>query len=183
MLRQIGICEDQMMKLQFRQCTIEDLNILCEFSKNMYYETFKEMCSPEDMEAYLSEAFDPEKIRGEQENPHSSFYFLLADDQLVGYIKLNEAEAQSDLNDPDSLELERIYVSGTVQGTALGSYLMKQAVEIAGQQAKKYLWLGVWEKNTRAIAFYHKHGFYEIGTHTFVMGDDIQTDYIMRKDL
>lgn len=171
------------MKLQFRQCTIEDLNILCVFSRNMYYETFKGMCAPEDMSAYLEEAFRTEKIRGELENPHSSFYLLFDADQLVGYIKLNDAVAQSDLQDPDSLELERIYVSGTVQGTGFGSYLMKQAVDIAQRQAKKYLWLGVWEKNTKAIAFYHKHGFYEIGTHTFVMGDDAQTDYIMRKDL
>ena len=171
------------MDIQFRPCTNEDLTLLCSFSREQYFETFKGMCSPDDMEAYLNEAFAPEKIRGELKNPHSAFYFLFADDRLVGYIKLNEAEAQSDLHDQDSLELERIYVSGTVQGTGLGSYLMKQAVEIAQRQAKKYLWLGVWEKNTKAIAFYRKHGFYETGTHTFVMGDDAQTDYIMRKAL
>lgn len=146
------------MKTQFRQCTIDDLPILTSFSRELYFDTFKGLCSPEDMDTYLNEAFTTEKIRLELENSHSAFYFLFGDKQLVGYIKLNEAEAQSDLSDPDSLELERIYVSKVVQETGLGSFLMNQAVGIAKQKRKKYLWLGVWEKNIKAIAFYRKHG-------------------------
>lgn len=171
------------MDIQFRPCTAEDLEVLRDFSRDLYYETFKGMCAPEDMDAYLSEAFAMEKIRSELNDPHSSFFFLYADDRLAGYIKLNEAEAQTDRNDPDSLELERIYVSGEVQGTGLGAYLMDRAVETARQKGKKSLWIGVWEKNTKAIEFYRKHGFYEIGTHTFVMGNDAQTDYMMKKDI
>lgn len=171
------------MSDRFRLCRLEDLETLRSFSEYMYYETFKGMCSPEDMDAYLREAFAAEKLRGELSDPASSFYFLYCDDALAGYIKLNEAPAQTDLHDPDSLELERIYVSLEKQGNGLGAVLLKEAEKLALQAGKKYLWLGVWEKNERALHFYRKHGFYETGTHSFVMGDDVQTDYIMRKDL
>ena len=101
----------------------------------------------------------------------------------MGYLKLNEAPAQTDVQDIQSLEIERIYVTKEFQGKRLGGYLMEQAVKVAVQRKKAYVWLGVWEMNERAIHFYKKNGFYRIGTHTFVMGEDEQTDYIMRKDL
>ena len=171
------------MSLQFRKCVMEDLPVLRQFSRTMYYETFQSMCANEDMEAYLNESFAQEKIQAELDNPDSAFYFLHLDNSLAGYMKLNDALAQTDLNDTHSLELERIYVTREAQGNGLGTFLMNRAIEISAQKGKTFLWLGVWEKNTKAISFYHRHGFYEIGTHTFVMGDDVQTDFIMRKDL
>lgn len=81
------------------------------------------------------------------------------------------------------MEIERIYVAKEFQGKGLGRRLMTYAISAAMQRKKAYVWLGVWEKNEKALAFYRKNGFYQIGTHTFVMGDDPQTDYIMRKDL
>ena len=171
------------MNLTFRPCTMSDLETLRDFSRTNFYETFAHLNTPENMEAYLNEAFDTEKLRGELSNPASFFYFLYADDILAGYLKVNDVPAQSDLQDERSLELERIYISKNVQGAGLGQYLMDQAVRFAVQREKEYLWLGVWEKNEKALGFYRKNGFYEIGTHTFVMGDDAQTDYIMRKDL
>ena len=83
---------------------------------------------------------------------------------------MNEAPAQTDRNDPASLEIERIYVSGGFQGEGLGRYLMEQAIQIAVERKKKYIWLGVWEKNERAIRFYKRNGFYKTGTHSFVVG-------------
>ena len=114
---------------------------------------------------------------------NAAFYFLYWDGKLAGYLKLNEASAQTDLHDEQSLEIERIYVSKEFQGEGLGRYLMDQAISIAIQRKKKYVWLGVWEKNEKALRFYRRNGFYQIGTHSFVMCDDEQTDYIMRKDL
>ena len=171
------------MNLTFRPCTMSDLETLRDFSRTNFYENFAHLNTPENMEDYLNEAFDTEKLRGELSNPASFFYFLYADDILAGYLKVNEVPAQSDLQDERSLELERIYISKNVQGAGLGQYLMDHAVRFAVQREKEYLWLGVWEKNEKALGFYRKNGFYEIGTHTFVMGDDAQTDYIMRKDL
>lgn len=115
--------------------------------------------------------------------PSSMFFFLLSGEKLAGYLKVNEAPSQTDVNDPASLEIERIYVSGEFQGEGLGRYLMEQAISMAVERKKKYVWLGVWEKNEKAIRFYKRNGFCKIGTHSFVMGDDVQTDHIMRKDL
>ena len=135
------------------------------------------------MEEYLNRAFDREKLRRELSDKNSMFFFLLSDEKPAGYLKVNEAPSQTDVNDPASLEIERIYVSGEFQGEGLGRYLMEQAIRMAVERKKKYVWLGVWEKNEKAIRFYKRNGFCQIGTHSFDMGEDVQTDYIMRKDL
>ena len=171
------------MNMDIRLCTQEDLGILSDFSRRTYFETFAEQNTPENMAAYLDKAFGTEKLRGELENRDSAFYFLYCGGTLAGYLKLNEVPAQTDLHDSHSLEIERIYVAKEFQGKGLGRRLMTYAISAAMQRKKAYVWLGVWEKNEKALAFYRKNGFYQIGTHTFVMGDDPQTDYIMRKDL
>lgn len=137
----------------------------------------------ENMEAYLDKAYDPEKLRNELSDTNALFYFLYQDHQLAGYLKLNEAPAQTEIHDDASLEVERIYVSKTFQGQGLGHYLMDTAIAAAIRRKKQYVWLGVWEKNEKALHFYKQHGFYRIGAHTFVVGDDEQTDFLMRKDL
>ena len=171
------------MDVSLRKCTISDLEVLCEFSKQNYYDAFIRLNTKENMDAYLAKAFDRQKLSAELHNKNSNFYFLYCDDHLAGYLKLNKAPAQTDINDVDSLEIERIYVAKEYQGKRLGQRLMDEAIKTAKQRGKKYVWLGVWQKNERALRFYQKNGFYEIGTHTFVMGDDVQTDYILRKDI
>lgn len=171
------------MNLCFRQCTQEDIDTLRDFSYRTFFETFAHLNTPSNMESYLRKAFDIEKLRSELSDENASFYFLYSDEKLAGYLKLNEACAQTDIHDVQSLEIERIYVSKEYQGDGLGSYLMEQAIRIANLHKKRYVWLGVWEKNEKALRFYKKNGFYEIGTHSFFMGDEEQTDYLMRKDL
>lgn len=171
------------MNIKLRPCTLNDADILRKMSIETYYETFAPMNTSENMEAYLNRAFDMNKLRRELNDKNSFFFFLYSDDELAGYLKLNEAPSQTDLNDVDSMEIERIYVSGKFQGMGLGGYLMKHALRTASEKKKKYVWLGVWEKNEKALQFYKKKGFYKIGAHSFFMGDDKQTDYIMRRDL
>lgn len=171
------------MNIRLRLCTAEDADILRKLSIETYYETFAPVNTPENMEAYLNRAFDIDKLRRELNDKNSTFFLLYSDEELAGYLKVNEAPSQTDINDEESLEIERIYVLGKFQGKGLGGYLMEQALGIAAKQKKKYAWLGVWEKNEKALRFYKKKGFYKIGTHPFFMGDDEQTDYIMRKDL
>lgn len=160
-----------------------DIDELRTLSIQTYYETFASLNTSENMEKYLRCAFDREKLRKELEDKNSLFFFLLSGEKLAGYLKVNEAPSQTDVNDPASLEIERIYVSGEFQGEGLGRYLMELAIRMAVERKKKYVWLGVWEKNEKAIRFYKRNGFCQIGTHSFVMGEDVQTDYIMRKDL
>ena len=171
------------MNIILRKCTAEDLIELRELSIKTYYETFAHMNTDKDMEDYLENAFNIDKLCSELENKNSEFYFLYCNEKLSGYIKLNEAPSQTDINDKASLEIERIYVSSEFQGEGLGKYLMEKAINIAIERNKQYVWLGVWEKNEKAITFYKKNGFYETGTHSFFMGDDEQTDYVMRKNI
>ena len=171
------------MNCYLKQCTANDFDILRELSIRTYYETFAHLSTPEDMAAYLDDAFNIERFSKELDDADSAFYFLYCNEQIAGYLKLNEAPAQTDLNDPFALEIERIYIKSEFQGKGLGQFLMEQAISIATERRKKYAWLGVWEKNEKAIRFYKKNGFYEIGTHTFVMGEDVQTDHVMKKDL
>ena len=142
------------------------------------------MNTPENMEAYLDKAYAPEKLRAELSDAHAAIYFLYWGDKLAGYLKLNESSAQTDIHDGDSLEIERIYVTKAFQGQGLGHYLIDQAIDAALQQKKEiYMARCLGEKTPKPSTFYKQHGFYQIGAHSFVVGDDQQTDLLMRKDL
>lgn len=172
-----------MMNLRLERCTVEDADTLRDLSIVTYHETFAHKNTAENMDAYLRTAYDIRQLRSELANANSEFYFLYADEKLAGYMKLNEAPSQSDINDPDSLEVQRIYVCGGFQGMGLGRFLLTTALETAMDRHKKYVWLGAWEHNEKALRFYDKMGFRPVGTHPFYMGNDRQTDYIMRRDL
>lgn len=171
------------MEFILKKCHISDLENLRELAYQTFDDTFGHLNTPENMQVYLEKAFSREKLQDELTNPLSRFFFLAQGSQLVGYLKINEGEAQTDLKDSASLEIERIYIKKEFQGYGLGKKLIEQAVEIAVKEGKQYLWLGVWEKNQKAIAFYKKMGFREVGTHHFYMGDEKQRDFIMRRDL
>lgn len=166
-----------------QRCTAADLPALRDISRRTFRDTFGPLNTEADMAAYLDRTFDSGRLLGELENPASRFYFLYADGGLAGYLKLNEHPAQTDFHDPESLEIERIYVLRPCQGRGFGGVLMDKAVREARALGKAYLWLGVWEKNTSALRFYEQRGFYKTGEHLFALGDDLQTDYILRKDL
>ena len=171
------------MKLTIRECTIDDLLILREFSYKTYNDTFGPMNTPSNMKSYLEEAFNISKLGDELSNSSSLFYFLYAGEELAGYLKLNEYAAQTDINDSQSIEIERIYVAKEFHGKGLGSVLLQKAIDITKIRKKLFIWLGVWDKNDKALLFYKRNGFYLIDKHSFFMGDDEQTDFIMRKDL
>lgn len=171
------------MHIFLKPAAMHDIDELRELSVRTYYETFTAYNTPENMEEYLNRAFDREKLHRQLADKNVLFFLLYFDEKPAGYLKLNEAPAQTDINDTAALEIERIYVSKAFQGEGLGRYLMDKAISLAVQRRKKYVWLGVWEQNEKALRFYKRYGFYRIGRHSFVMGDDEQTDYIMRKDI
>lgn len=171
------------MNIELRRCTVEDAPALRRLAIITYYETFAPKNTAENMDAFLQSAYNIQKLRSELADPNSEYSFLYADEELAGYLKLNEAPSQTDIHDPDSLEVQRIYVCGKFQGMGLGRFLLNTALEIASERGKQYVWLGAWEHNDRALRFYDRMGFRPVGTHPFVMGNDTQTDYIMRRDL
>jgi diamine N-acetyltransferase len=171
------------MKINLIRCAQEDSQILQEISYETFKETFEDQNSPENMKAYLEEAFNIEQVENELANPSSHFFLISFHDEVAGYVKVNTGDAQSEEMDHDSLEIERIYIKKKCQKHGLGQYLFNKAMDIALEQNKKKIWLGVWEKNENAISFYKKLGFVQTGEHSFFMGDEEQTDLIMVKRL
>jgi ribosomal protein S18 acetylase RimI-like enzyme len=171
------------LEIKIRVCLEKDIDTLQRIGCETYKETFGSMNSAETMTKYLAEAFDRNKILTELRNSSSNFYFLYADDDLAGYLKVNDTFAQTDIHDAESLEIERIYIKKKLMGNGLGTMLIDYAERLATEMEKKYLWLGVWEKNLSAIAFYKKMGFLEWRRHSFQMGDELQSDLILKKPL
>lgn len=122
-------------------------------------------------------------MKEELSNEESLFFIAWGDNVPIGYLKINIGDAQTELQDPLALEIERIYVKSTQHGKRIGQKLYHKALGIAQQTNKKSIWLGVWEKNSRAIRFYEKNGFVAFDKHIFKMGEDEQTDIMMRKTL
>ncbi|AZU60719.1 GNAT family N-acetyltransferase [Neobacillus mesonae] len=171
------------MSTILKKCSLEDLLKLQEISYETFTETFKDQNSPENLSAYLERAYNLKQLEKELSNISSQFFFVYFNDEVAGYLKVNTNDALSEEMGDESLEVERIYIRSKFQKHGLGKYLLNKAIEIAMERNKKKIWLGVWEKNENAMAFYKKMGFVQTGAHSFYMGDDEQTDIIMTKTL
>ena len=171
------------VKIEIRDCAVSDLETLRDLALRTFDDAFRRWSDPADFDQYLEQSFNTAQLETELRNPLSRFFFLHADGKLVGYLKTNVGKAQTDLRSDTSLEIERIYVTRGHQGGGLGRALVEQAFALARQMGKRMVWLGVWEKNTNAIAFYERIGFRKAGTHHFMVGSDRQTDFIMTIEL
>jgi diamine N-acetyltransferase len=158
-----------------------DLKELQELGKKTFYESFAADNTAENMQYYLDTNFTDEKLSDEINNPESEFYFAKLHDKPIGYLKVNAGKAQTELQgNNSSLEIERIYVLKEFQGKKVGQILFDKALEIVKEKNADYIWLGVWEKNLKAIRFYEKNGFVQFDKHIFKLGDDEQTDIMMK---
>jgi diamine N-acetyltransferase len=169
--------------IKIRQISFHDLPALQTIGRKTFVETFAEGNSEENLANYVAEGFSVEKLNAELENKNSQFYFAEMDGRVLGYLKINSGEAQSENQDPSAIEIERIYVLQEFHGKEVGSLLYQQALSIAHERKAPYIWLGVWEHNPRAIRFYEKQGFVKFDQHIFQLGDDAQTDILMKRCL
>lgn len=169
--------------MQISKCTLQQINQLQKVAQQSFYETFAAVNKQQDIQDYLNTALSLTTLTQQLTNPSSAFYLLEVEQQIAGYLKLNQGPAQTEINDPAAIEIERIYLLQAYQGKQLGQALLDKAISLANEQRKSYVWLGVWEHNQKALAFYKKNGFYKIDQHSFQLGDDLQTDFILRKDL
>ncbi|KUY30380.1 GNAT family N-acetyltransferase [Elizabethkingia ursingii] len=172
-----------MKTIDIRKVTLEDIEQLQKIGRQTFSETFYSSNTEENMATYLQEGFSDEKLMEELNNEGSEFYFALSENQVVGYLKINFGQSQTELQDDTALEIERIYVLKEFHGKKVGQVLYQKAIEIAKQKNADYVWLGVWEENLRAISFYKKNGFVEFDKHIFKLGDDEQTDIMMKLKL
>ena len=170
-----------MQTIQIIRAKSQDLSALQMISRTTFTQTFAEGNTEENLKRYLEFGFATEKLSKELKNPESEFYLALIEGHVIGYLKVNFGTAQSEAQDPQALEIERIYVLQEYQGKRVGLMLFEKAWDIAIKRECPYLWLGVWEKNQRAIQFYQKLGFVEFGQHIFQFGDEAQTDILMQK--
>ena len=169
-----------MENIQIQKVAFNEILQLQKIGRLTFYETFSESNSEENMKNYLQEGFSVEKLTTELNDKNAEFYFAKTDNEVIGYLKLNFGDSQTELKDNKALEIERIYVSKDFHGKNIGQLLYSKAIEIAKDKKVNYVWLGVWEENQRAIRFYKKNGFVEFDKHIFKLGDDEQTDIMMK---
>lgn len=162
------------------KATNNDVDQLQKIGRQTFYETFSGSNTEENMKSYLEEGFATDKLNDELNDKNAEFYFAKIEDDVIGYLKLNFGQSQTELKDDKALEIERIYVLQEFHGKKVGQILYEKAIEIARHKNADYVWLGVWEENPRAISFYKKNGFVEFDKHIFKLGDDEQTDIMMK---
>ena len=169
--------------IKISKVTSADIPRLQAIGRQTFAETFADHNTADDMQMYLDNNLSTDKLTDELIDPNSEFYFALLDNKVIGYLKINHGQSQTELKDKSSIEIERIYVLKDFHGKNVGQVLYNKAIDIATQTNAEYVWLGVWEKNPRAINFYKKNGFIEFDKHIFKLGNYEQTDIMMRLKL
>ena len=172
-----------MNEIKIEQISIQQIEALQQIGRQTFNETFAENNTAENMAKYLEEAYAYQKLSAELNDANSVFYFAMMEDKVIGYLKLNFGASQTELKDNEALEIERIYVLKEFHGKKVGQLLFDKAIEVAKAQHVAYVWLGVWENNKRALQFYTKNGFVEFDQHVFILGDEAQTDIMMKLEL
>lgn len=172
-----------MTEVKIVQVSEKDLPELIAISRETFADTFGKDNSPEDMAKFLDENYNEDKLGGEIATPGSFFYFLKVDGDVAGYLKLDVDDAQNEEVDPNGLEIERIYLRKSLQHRGLGKQLFEFAEEKGREWNKSVLWLGVWEHNENAKNFYASRGLTRFSEHVFVLGDDCQADFLLKKAL
>jgi ribosomal protein S18 acetylase RimI-like enzyme len=169
--------------LQIRPARLEDAEPLAALAAQSFRDAFASENSPEDIEAYVSESFSSERVRAELLDDNNTFLIAFSHKASApdGYAKLRSGEPDPSVTGPDPIELHRLYVDRSAIGSGVGAALMRASLEAARRGGRKTLWLGVWEKNLRAIAFYERWGFERVGELVFRLGSDDQTDLIMQR--
>jgi hypothetical protein len=172
-----------MTNIDIQKVTLENIDQLQQIGRQTFFETFSSGNTEENMKKYLEEELSITKLTTELNDNNAEFYFAKDDEKVIGYLKLNFGQSQTELQDDKALEIERIYVLKEYHGKSVGQLLYDKAIQIARKKSAEYVWLGVWEENLRAINFYKKNGFVEFDKHIFKLGNDEQTDIMMKLKL
>jgi len=169
--------------MNIRYGTTDDAKILSELGARTFYDAFAKDNTPENIEAYLKASFSPKIQLTELSDPENIFLIIESENTPIGYAQLIMNSTDQAIHRTKPLEIRRIYASKEYQGKGVGKELMQATIREARQRGCDCVWLGVWEKNQRAIEFYKKWGFREVGLHLFSVGDDPQNDYVMELEL
>lgn len=166
-----------------RTAGINDAQLIADISQQTFYDTFAADNRPEDMDKFLNQQFTKGRLMLEVGAPGNIFLLAFDDDKVAGYVKLRDAKRPAQFLGKPALEIARLYAMTEMIGKGVGSRLMQASIDIAKEQQKEIVWLGVWEKNQRAIEFYRRWGFEVFGEWDFLLGNDVQRDWLMKKHL
>lgn len=169
------------MTLVIREATIEDAKLIADISHQTFYETFAAYNRKEDMDKFLNQQFTKGKLIMEVGAKENTFLLAYNGNELAGYVKIRDERVPAGMGNVKTLEIARLYAMSDQIGKGVGSFLMQSCIDIARQKNKDWLWLGVWEKNQRAIDFYTRWGFEKFDETDFLLGDDMQRDWLMKK--
>lgn len=163
--------------------TAADAAQLRDISRETFADTFGPFNTAEDMTTYLNTAYSINALTAELENPNTAFYFLKHDDEVVGYMKLNVEDAQSESEGDGALEVERVYIRPAFKRMGFGHEMMDFAISRGYQLDKSFVWLSVWSVNHAARKFYESLGFVNFGVDLFRLGNARLHSEMMRKEL
>lgn len=164
-----------------RRASIEDAQLLADLGARTFDETFSKDNSPEDMAVYLADSFSVGRLTEELTDPLAVFFVAEVEGRAAGYAKIHSGEVSASVEGQRPIELVRLYVSQDWLGRGVGPALMRRCIDEARELGFQTIWLGVWERNHRAQAFYRKWDFYEVGEHIFQLGSDPQRDVVMQR--
>jgi len=171
------------MEPRLRDATIDDAALLAGLGERTFRETFQAFNSPEDLEEFFQQTYREALQRRELEDSSNSYFIAESAGSPVGFAMLRPGPPEACVTGERPLELARIYVLQEWHGRGIAAALMRRCIEEAQRQGARTLWLGVWEQNHRAQAFYRKYGFEDVGWHLFHIGKDPQRDRILAKKL
>lgn len=170
-----------MSEIKIRLAAKEDAELIAELSRTTFYDAFANDNTKEDMDLFMNEQFSKTALMQEVEDGDGIFILAFAGNEACGYARLRFMNKEKILENENAIEIARIYALQSSIGKGVGSALMQKCLSIATEQNKKMIWLGVWEKNLRAIEFYKRWGFEKFSEHTFLLGKDLQTDWLMKR--
>ena len=184
-------CQASRMITTIRRATVDDAPQLSHLAAATFRDTFGPDNDPVDMDTYVAAAFSPAQQATEIANPASIVLLAERPDgadgagaaELVGYALMTRGPVPAAVTGALPLEVKRLYVARAWHGHGVAQTLMDATLAAARASGARTVWLGVWERNARAAAFYAKYGFTRVGEHTFVLGADHQTDWLFARPL
>lgn len=169
--------------ITIRTASANDAEALVSLAIKTFRDTFDDVNTPENMMLYLTKNFTLKRTQEEITEKGSVFFIAEQDDQVIGYARVRRSAKPEGVGEGKAIEIERLYADKKYIGKRVGFLLMTECIQYAREHKFDVVWLGVWEHNERAITFYKRWGFETFSDHIFMLGNDAQTDLLMKKSL
>lgn len=166
-----------------RIATKQDAEVIADISQQTFIDSFKDQNKKENIDKFINEQFTKPRLMEEVGAPNNIFLLAYKGSKLAGYVRLRENNNPPQLQGLETIEVARLYAITEMIGKGVGKALMEESIAIAKAKGKQVIWLGVWEENERAFSFYTRFGFKKFAEHDFILGDEVQKDWLLKKEL